>query len=66
MAPLPQRLDERLGVDVGAAGDVDEPRVVTHQAELGRTDHVPRPGREREREDDEVVLRQRLVQLSGR
>ena len=53
-----QRVDEVVGDDVAAAGDVDEPGVVLHQRQLVGGDDPLGLRREGERQHDEVGARQ--------
>ena len=53
-----QRVDEVVGDDVAAAGDVDEPGVVLHQRQLAGGDDAVGLRRQGEREHDEIGARQ--------
>ena len=60
-----QGADEVVGDDVGATGDVDEPRVVLHGLELAEADDAGGLGSEGERQHDEVRATQGVVQSVG-
>ena len=57
-----ERVDERVGVDVGAPGHVDQPGVVLHGVELSSPDGAGGVGREGEGEDDHVGVGQDLME----
>lgn len=55
-----ERVDEVVGDDMAASGDVDEPGVVLHRTELFAPDDAAGLGRERESEHDGVGIAQRV------
>ncbi len=60
---LPQRPDQRIGVDVSAAGHVDEPGCLLHESELLRPDDPPGLGGQRQSQHDDQCVAQRAVEL---
>ncbi len=62
-----QRRDQGIGVDMGAASDVDQPGVALHEVELVRADQVVRLRRGRQGQDDRIGAGQHLVEpVDGR
>ena len=61
-----QRLDNRHIVDQLAARDVHEQRASFDPIQLATADDLLGVGRVRQREDDDVALREELVELVGR
>ncbi|HUQ40703.1 MAG TPA: MFS transporter [Acidimicrobiales bacterium] len=61
-ALLLEHVDEVVGDDVRAAGDVDQPRMVVHAIELVAPDDADGLRREGEREDHEVGAGEHLIE----
>jgi hypothetical protein len=66
MTARSERGDQCVGVDVSAASDVHEQRMLRHRGERRRVDDVLRLGRQREGDDHRVRVRDRVVQVGER